>query len=350
MSPLGLCVTPDFYPTQTEQTELNPPYYRSILYKLDDIYTLLNLGRPLIITINNQCEEVGGDWSGWNDAIFRFCITIQEQSAQDQILFLGCGNEFDIYWHNSNKVDVPPEFAADIARRASRICRQFGIKVAPTSVAGPEWVNYLTTLADLVRDDVDYFDIHPYGQRPNGWYDGRHWMHGDLEDVIQQVKDIGQKPVVCSEYGVKIKDAGSEYEVAEFLYAASDCQQSLDIAYMSWFAYSDLVGAPNERGGDAFGLKSDTDVQRPAWFAYQDVHEGTEMPPDNNLDEWNDKVGKGLLDMMKADNTTPTMASEWRPFDRPQGTPATIEQCIGLNNVTYCWNLNTGSGWRIRPS
>lgn len=338
---IGLCCTPQFYPKPAHLATLKPPYLRSILYKLDDIDTLLDLGKSLIITLNNQCAEVGFDWAHWNTAIFSLCKRLESQNKLKQLLVLEAGNELDLF------SDTPASFASDIALRAARICRQFNIKVAPTPVAGPNWPQYLKDLAQLCGSEMDYFGIHPYGQRPDGWHDNTKWMHGDLRDVIKTVKDITHKPVICSEYGVKIKDAGSEQEVALFLKAANDCIKSLDISLMSWFAYEDAVGAPSEQGTSAFGLVSSGGVLRPAYHTYAAIHEGE--APDVPTD-WSDKVGRGLLDMMRQDNTSPAMASEWRPFDRPQGTAATIEQCIGLNNVTYCYNLNTSSGWRIRPS
>lgn len=341
---MGLVITPDFVPTKEDDIEMSPPYYRSILYNLDDISrALLPLGRPLILTVNNQCTEVRGDWSGWDNAIFQICEKFK--SNPRRLLLIEAGNELDLYWDTNNN-DVPPEFGADIARRAARIAHNYGIKVSATSVASKSWEHYLTIMADLCRQDVDFFNIHPYGQRPNGWKDGQQWMHGNLEDVIRRVQHIGQKDVVCTEYGVKIRDAGNEVEVGNFLVAADETLTSLGVKYAAWFAYVDMVGTPAEQGLDAFGLISASNRKRQAYWDFVALNFGE--PPVE--EDWSNRVGKGLLDMMKADNTSPAMASEWRPFDRPPGTPATIEMCIGLNNVTYCWNLKTSSGWRIRPS
>src|SRR5688572_27349078 len=125
---LGLCITPEFYPTDKELEELNPPFLRSILYSLDDALFLLNLDRPLILTVNNQCAEVGKDWSGWDNTIYQLCELYKERNALDDLLVIGCGNEFDIYWNENGS--VPPEFGADIARRAARIAHNYGLKVA----------------------------------------------------------------------------------------------------------------------------------------------------------------------------------------------------------------------------
>lgn len=350
---LGLCITPAFLPTPGEQDELRPLFYRSILYKLSDIDILLAKGLPLFITLNNQCQEVRGDWSGWNEAVYKLLEKLKSENKLDQLLVLGAGNELDLYWHSNGS--VPPLFGADLAIRTARIARNYGVKVAATSLAGPRWPEYLQTMADICRNEVDYFDIHPYGQRPDGWKDGEKWMHGDLRNVVNTVKDIGQRDVVISEYGVKIKDAGGNIDVANFLTAVNNATLRLGVKYTSWFAYSDIVGAPEERGDSAFGLISDNNNKRVAYYAFSQVNkmnQPTPSPTPTNTDysRWSATVGKGILEMMKADNTTPAMASEWRPFDRLPNSPATIEQCIGLNGTVYMWHLPTNKSWRHKAS
>lgn len=353
---LGLCITPDFYPTTEQQEDLNPAFYRSILYHLSDLNTLYERNKPLIISLNNQCAEVRGDWSGWDSAVYQICLYFSARDS-DRLLVLGAGNELDLYWANGDN-SVGPEFAADLAIRTKRIAENFGIKVATTSLAGPRWPEYLQLMHNLCGPIVDYFDMHPYGQRPEGWRpkgwaDNRQWMHGELENVITYAQNVTGKPIICSEYGVKIDDAGNAAEVSDFMLAADKHLHQLGVPYTSWFCYDDRVGSPGEVDGQAFGLLDLHNLVRPAYFSFMEANITVpNVPPvsDDEYEKWASLVGAGLLDMMKADNTYPTMASEWRPFDRPPGTPATIEQCIGLNNVTYCWNLNTGSGWRIRPS
>src|SRR5687768_3033078 len=141
---LGLCITPDFMPSSTEDAELNPPYYRSILYELAQLPILYTLGRPLVVTLNNQCKEVGNDWSGWNNAVLQLC-EINKQLGTNQLLVLQAGNEFDLYWNENGS--VPPEFGADLALRTARIAHNYDIKIAATSVAGPRWPEYLQTMA-----------------------------------------------------------------------------------------------------------------------------------------------------------------------------------------------------------
>jgi hypothetical protein len=348
---LGLCTTPEFPLSKTEESELNPPYYRSLLYQLSDINTLLSWNRPFVITLNNQCKEVGGDWSGWDNTVHLLLEHLKSRKRLKDLLLLGCGNEFDIYW-TENK-SVPPEFAADLARRTARLAHNYNVKVAPTSVAGPQWVHYLSIMADLCRDDVDYFDIHPYGQRPEGWKDGQRWLHGDLKDVVNTVKTIGQKPVVFTEYGVKVRDAGNEKEVANFLYAVNNSIQTLDVSYCAWFAYCDEIGAPHERGPDAFGLKSDKGVKRPAYITYAQIHASSvptpiPEPPPPPLQQWRGQVGDGLLAMMLEDYTEPAQRkSTWLPLGV---TPSDVEECYGKNGVCYVWLLGENKGFRFFPT
>lgn len=335
----GLCITPNIFPTQQEHQQLNVPYYRSILYKLADLEALQTFNKPLVITLNNQCAEIGGDWSGWDNAVLQIA-----KRLGSQCLLLECGNEFDLYWHE-NKQDVPPEFAASLAIRAARICHQFGIKVAPTSVAGAEWPEYIEHLIRLCGNDVDYFGIHGYGKKPVGWRDGQQWFFGQLSDMISHVQNLSGKQVVMTEYGVKIRDAGSSKEVANFLRAANN--MLVDMPIKCWFAYHDLVGAPSERGLNAFGLKSEDGTYREAWDVMVEINKGQSNSLDP-LEKWKKTVGPGLLNMMRQDNTEPVMSSEWRPFDRPVGTPATIEQCIAKNGNTYFWILPEDRGYVIR--
>ena len=55
------------------------------------------------------------------------------------------------------------------------------------------------------------------------------------------------------------------------------------------------------------------------------------------------EVGSGLLALMAADATEPSMPSTFLPLGR---SPATLEECIGLNGVRHVWHLPTGHHWR----
>lgn len=345
---LDLCISPGYIPTKSELTELNPPFLRSILYSLEDARIYADMKRPFIITLNNQCREVGGDWSGWDSTVLALCEMFKNRP---QDLVIVAGNEFDIYWDENGS--VPPEFGADLATRTARICNNYNIVSAATSVASKVWQTYLQIMSDLCPSDVQYFDCHFYGQRPLGFKPHlSQWFHGELIDVINRAKQITSRNIIASEYGVKIRDAGSPEDVADFLKCADNTFKQTGIKYKAWFAYTDAVGAPHERGDQAFGLLSETNERRPAWNAFVEVNQGMTQPqpPVDYLDKWKQKVGFGLLEMMRADQTEPSTASEWRPFDRLPGTPADIEYCIAVNGTHYYWLLKQNKGYRLRPS
>lgn len=351
----GLVVSPGFVPRAGDLDRLRPAFLRSILYRLSDLDPLLDTGLPILPTINNQLTEMGG-WSH-PEAVAHELV----RRGKGRIFATNWGNEFDLYWQH-NEADVPPEFAAELVHRVAPILHDGGIAVIPTSVASERWPEYLSRLAPLCRDVVDYFDIHPYGQRPPGW-GRRPWMHGELVELLRRASAITGRRVISSEYGVKLVDAGGPEAVAAFLKAADAAYRSLspDVCggFMSWFAFHDHVGAPHEQGDQAFGLVSADDEDRPAYhtFARLPKFAPTEVPTVPNLDAWRGRVGSGLLEMMAADGTEPAMASEWRPFGRPETFPgsgvlvdATIEQAIGMNGTTYIWHLPTNQSWRQRAS
>lgn len=254
----GLAVSPGFLPTRAELDQLRPAFVRSILYRLADLDRLMMLNTPLIITLNNECAEVGGDWRGWDAAVEAI------SHLRGRVIGMECGNEFDIWG------DPSPEFAADLTKRASAILRPQGILTIGTSVASGNWPQWLARYADGCRDALDYACVHPYGQRPSGW-GSPGWMFGDLAAILRDAAAIAGKPVACTEYGVKIDDAGGPGQVAAFLTAAERTVRSLPesvVGPVAWFASEDRVGAPSERDGQAFGLRAENGAQRPAWFAY----------------------------------------------------------------------------------
>lgn len=341
MDNMGLCITPDFYPVPQELSELKAPYFRSILYKLEDIQELLSLKTPLIITLNNQCKEVGFDWAGWDSTVLDLCLYIHENSLHGMFPVLCAGNELDIWLERGDR-KLTPEFAADLARRMARIAHNYGLKVAATSVASSIWTNYFADLADLCRDAVDYFDIHPYGQRPTG-FDKPGWMHGDMESVINYVQYYGQRETIVTETGVKIKDAGNEEKVAEYMQAANQTLSNLGVTYQCWFAYSDAVGAHDEQGDEAFGLVAADGRYRPAYSMFSEINAEVILP-----ESWIGKVGTGLLEMMRADGTEPAQrSSTWLPLGV---TPSDVEECYGKNGTRYYWLLHEDKGFRARPN
>lgn len=262
----GLCVTPAFLPDAAERGQLRPPFLRSLLYTIDDLGQRLPSDCRLLLTVNNECHEVGGDWSGWDGVMAEIA-----QRGAGRVLGVCVGNEFDLYWAN-NPNDVPPSFAADLARRAAAILRPAGIQTIATSVAGPRWQDYLRELAGLLGDEVDAYDLHPYGQRPSGW-GAPGWGWGDLRVAIGTAYDLtGGRPLIFSEYGVKVDDAGGEAEQASFLAAAAAEIASMGervIPFWSWFAWADDIGTPEEQAsGAGFGLVRADGSRRPSWQTY----------------------------------------------------------------------------------
>jgi hypothetical protein len=343
----GLCVAPGFLPSRDELDELKPDFLRSILYDISDLDALEELAIPLFLTLNNQCAQVGFDWAGWVDTL----LEIERRTVN--VFAIGCGNEFDLY-NSANPDDVPPEFAAMLIRTARETLRQ--IEVVATSVAGPNWVEYLRRMHEASESAAHWYDCHFYGQRPDGWgQDG--WGFGNLTDAIRTAESIvGSGNVGLSEYGVKIDDAGGEAQVASFLKAAHDSTYNQNLPFVSWFAYRDQVGAPNERGGAAFGLMAEDGRKRPAWHAYKecqaslDSEQTPEVKPivkENivDIERWRGVIGSGLLDMMQEDNTEPAQrASTWLPLGV---TPSDIEECYGTNGTRYTWLLRTNKGFRF---
>lgn len=277
----GLCVTPVFFPDRAEREALRPTFQRSILYSLDDLDSvLLPSGEPLLLTVNNECREVGENWEGWARTI----KAIAERS-RGQVFGICCGNEFDKFWL-AREDDVPPSFAANLVRQAKTICRQYGIKVIATSVVSPKWPEYLGRTADLCRDDADYFDLHPYGQRPDGFMVPG-WGNGELRQALMNARQIAGKPIIMSEVGVTHEMAGGEDGVARYMVCVDDTVKALGaevVPFYSWFAWCDQIGAPEEQGEKAFGLRRANNLSTAAWTMFQSINapaepEEPEEPP-----------------------------------------------------------------------
>jgi len=302
-----LVVSPGNLPSQAELLLLKPGKLRTILYEVRDCDRTAALGLPYIATVNNQCAEVRG-WTNWDGAIQQIADRPRPPWGVE------IGNEFDLYWQH-NEADVPPEFAADLIQRAAQILRPRNIKVIATSVASARWQEYLARMADLCRDDVDYFNIHPYGQRPSGWGSAP-WTHGELAYTISKAHDIAWKPIYCTEIGVKIGDAGSEDQVQWWMQAAA--QTLIDLGPFvcngaSWFAWRDQIGAPYERGPQAFGLLREDGSRRPAWYRFAELprFRGGPMPVFT--------VGDGVKQQMAAFGDEPATDEIYHPIGAAAG-------------------------------
>ena len=268
-------------------------------------------------------------------------LEISQRYTPDQLVGVCVANELDLFWSRDPN-DVPPEFAAELCRQASEHLRPRNIRVVAPSVASSRWVEYLTELSRLCSSYVDWFDFHGYGQRPDGWVPTT-WGFGNLSTSLKLAQDVCGKPVIMSEYGVKIVDAGSEALVPIFMDLAYETIERVGCPLVAWFAWRDQIGAPSEQGLHAFGLRADDGRKRPAWDAFARINRR-----DDTLREWRGIIGDGLLQMMSYDKTRPAQrSSTWLPLGV---TPSDVEECYGENGTRYTWLLGSNRGFRFRPS
>jgi hypothetical protein len=327
----GLVVSPAYVPDRAEIERLHPTFVRSIIYRVADVERVTALGVPALITVNNECAEVRGDWSGWDSAL-REIVALRAKP------FAVCvGNEFDLWWQD-NPADVPPVFAAGLVKRAAAILRPAGIAVAATAVAGRTWQDYLAQMAALCRDDADYFDLHAYGQRPDGWGQPG-WGFGDLRVALSRARELTGRPVIMSEYGVKIGDASGEGAVAELMQAADRTLRALgpDVCPLAaWFAWRDEIGAPAERGQAAFGLLEErTGRRRPAWQAFANINaQGGTVPTHQHI------VGEGVLAEMARRSDSPASCEQYE--NGPHNTVAEFSRTFGRSGRQYVYVFDTG--------
>jgi hypothetical protein len=135
------------------------------------------------------------------------------------------------------------------------VLRPRGIPVGTTSLGGPRWPEYLEEL--LRSCEPDFVALNPYG-----------WIFDGLDSKIASVESVAMGlPIKFPELGCKIGDAGDEVQHADALRIAAALveQEGIDAA---WFAWHDLVGAPDERGPSAFGLVAEDGRRRPSWSAF----------------------------------------------------------------------------------
>lgn len=267
-TPFGVVVNPRAgIPTTADLRALGVSWVRSIIYTVGDIGAL-RLVIPddinLCVMLNNECAEVGWDWSGWEAALHAL---VTQYAGRVQAV--ECGNELDRFWA-MNANDVPPSFGADLVRRANAILAPAGINTLLSSVAGPKWQEWMQQASDLCRDQMNGAAFHPYGQRPDGFKQPG-WGFGDLRAAIGRAYEISQRPVWLTEYGVKLSDAGGTDGQAEYAKTAVQTIDALSeqvVPMACYFALSDQVGTAAEQGADAFGLIGASGNYRPAFGEY----------------------------------------------------------------------------------
>lgn len=277
MTDLGVVVNPKHLMTPDDRGTLRPASVASIVYRLADLDALLAQanGAPLVVSLNNECAEVRGDWSGFADA----CEAIAGRYKGSD-LTVCCGHELDTWWAR-NPLDCPPVFGASLVAKAAPILRPAGIRVSLAPVAGPQWPAWLGQACDVMREHgvtPDAVAADFYGQIPDGWGG---WGFGPLADAIAQARGLaGGLPLHLREYGCKLADArlspsddaaSLEANQAAFLQLAVSTlarYSAAEVPTANWFCYTDQIGRPDEQGPNAFGLVRAEGTYRPAFAAF----------------------------------------------------------------------------------
>lgn len=202
----------------------------------------------VLVMLNNECDEVRHNWSGWEDAV----RTLAERFG-GRVNGVACGNELDLF------EDTPPEFAASLVRQARPILLQAGIPTIASSVTSGNWVDYLERLVDACGiHQPDFYDCHFYGK---GFDDvpQNPYFRSIEEGIDVALARTRGRPLVLSEGGVKRNEIG--FDAGQAIYARRWVQlvrsmPSTRVAFATYFALYDEVGTDQEQGDRAFGLIS----------------------------------------------------------------------------------------------
>lgn len=249
---------------------LTTGWIRTICYdfnSLDSALETLDPRTKVCVILNSETEGVGPSYAGWSKVIGDFAARFR-----GRVHAVECGNELDL-------LNVPVATAASLVNVASMTLRSAGMKVVLSSVAGPNWPVYLETLASRTLGSADYACLHPYGQRAAGFPAG--WGFGELADAVATANSLSGLPVVLTEFGIKIGDAGGEQAQAEYVRKSAILLQALSVArcpFACYFAWRDDIGGPQERGDQAFGLRREDGSARPAWQEFALAHNVASLP------------------------------------------------------------------------
>lgn len=281
MTAIGLCATTRVCPDAHELASLGigaGNWLRIHSYSLSEIdVTLRDIPADIniILTPNNELAEVGNDWVGWEDAMRQIADRFSHR-----VQIVGCGVELDL-WHLQPPVGQPdprltPSFAADLVKRASPILRPAGIKVAMSSVASGSWPAYLADMARHCAGAADLADLHLYAKILNGIPrnpDMTIWQHA--AEALREAERISGLPVIASEAGIKVDDAGGLEAQAQWAAGLVSLPAEL---VCSW-CWHDRMASPGETGGQAFGARGLDNQQKPLWFALQHQFGGPSTAP-----------------------------------------------------------------------
>jgi len=291
--------------------------------QLDAMLAAIPPGVRVFVPVNNEWQEVRGDWSGWAQAMDDFAPRFK-----GRVHIVGCGNELDL-WHWQPPIGKPqahltPEFAANLVNVAAGPLRAAGIKVAMSSVASGRWPDYLREMADGCRDMATFADLHLYVKRIDNLPANPDWQ--EAQDALNVARDIAGLPVLSSEAGIKVDDAGGEDAQAEWgrrLVGLSRVYDGGTYCPLILFAYADGVGTDKEQGGQAFGMIAPDGRRKPLWREVQKAcggpSESPVVPPTPPLPEpptqitsgpHGEWIGSGLLRELNRRGWTPLRGEE----------------------------------------
>lgn len=229
----------------------------------------------VIARFNSETAGVGHDFTGWGAV----CDEAARRLAGTQVRAVVAGNELDL-WFAQGDARLTPAFAARLARRMAAAFGPVGILSCATNVASGDWQGYLSEMVRSGLQGVDMVGLDPYVSSVGGFPSGQPWE--DLADKIGRAYRIGGRPVLCPESGIKIRDAGGEDGQAEFVArwvpAVKAIPESVCLA-VTYFAGHDSLGAPDEQGLSAFGLRRADGTRRQAWYTFARLNGGGSVPP-----------------------------------------------------------------------
>lgn len=281
------------WPTSAHLIELGTRGVRTIVYEdaFDDLDTALKAlpaGTRVIVVLNRENRAQNVQRRAWEQVVADFATRFGGRVAAVE-----CLNEWDA--DATRPLGTPgkwtPAAAVGMALVAAPILHQANIACLLGSVAGGDWPQQLEQAAGLLSDSgraqLDGVCLHPYGKSAKGF--PPNFIFGELDDAVRSAHERSGLPVWVTEFGIKLVDAAGNRRNSEddatYLARARQAQaQYLSQACASlaalppdvlagayYFAYADGVGATNEQGLNAFGLRDPQDIARPAWSAFQQV-------------------------------------------------------------------------------
>lgn len=364
MSRLGLCTNANgLYPSPAGLAALGVgrgDFLRTPvqgpLSLVEDMLGDLPADVSLMVSLNSECAEVRSDWSGWVNA----CGLLAAMSRRwpGRILIVGCGNELDL-WHLQPPEGQPdprltPEFAADLVRSASPILRGAGIRVAMSSVASGSWPAYLSAMAQACNGAADYADLHLYMKRCNGVPNDPNWQ--DASNAIIDAQVLSGLPVICSEAGIKVNNAGGLNQQAQWAAGLADLPSEL----VCYFAWSDGVGTAAEQGGNAFGAVDASGKRKPVWYTLQKLFGGP-MPISPAPDQ-PDQPAEFVLGFEKWHNLEPDLigrplrnerniAPEWQTQPTSNGVLSWVggkgHAFVQHDGRVFRWAEDSPASWEV---